>query len=357
MDIRRLGKMFLYAGLEKEEYQKLLPDIHRENQALLKVFSQLAAVMFFLLYIVSMLSQGFATQNSSEYMLRAIEMLVILFCARYILPKHPTLVMLFIYIFEIILYSFGIHVSMLHAEKPAVSAVAFLLVTPLLFYDRPVRLSALLAGVVAVFCGIVVRVKTPEVAETDIWNMITFGVVAAAATVFSMSTKFRALAQSRQIRFMSETDLLTGAKNRNHYESRLKVYPELYTTNLICVYADVNGLHEMNNRYGHPAGDKMLQEVAKAMLQCFGREHTYRVGGDEFVSFRVNGQPDDLPLEIERLRRSLQKQGYHVSFGTAVHEKTQDSPDIHALVSEAEMNMFAAKREFYRQSEHDRRSR
>ena len=79
MDIRKLGKLFLYAGLEREEYNKLLPDIRDENRALLKLFSKLAAVMFFLLYIASMLSHGFATDNSTTYMWCAVGMLMICF--------------------------------------------------------------------------------------------------------------------------------------------------------------------------------------------------------------------------------------------------------------------------------------
>jgi diguanylate cyclase (GGDEF)-like protein len=350
-------KLFLYAGLEKEEYEQLRPSIHEENRGLLDRFSLLAAVMFFLLLIVSMLSHGFAAINGTAYLLCGIEMLVILFCSRFVLTKHPALVILFVYVFEITLYVFGIHISMLHADKPAVSAVAFLLVSPLLFYDRPIRLSALIAVVVAVFCGIVVRFKAPDVAESDVWNMITFGIVAVATTVFMMSIKIRALAQSRQIEYMGQTDLLTGAKNRNHYESRLQGYPNMCASNLSCVYADVNGLHEMNNRDGHAAGDKMLCEVAEAMQQRFGQEHTYRIGGDEFVAFRVDGRLEDLPSEIDQLRRLLSQKGYHVSFGIATHENAQGEPNMRDIVNAAEIDMFADKREFYRRSENDRRSR
>lgn len=355
--IQRLWKLFQYAGVEREEYKKLLPGIREENRELLNKFSQLAAVMLFLLFIVSTLTNNFATQNSTTYLLCGIEMLFILVCSRFILPKHPALVMLIVYIFEILLYIFGIHISMLHADKPAVSAVAFLLVTPLLFYDRPVRMCAMIAGVTAMFCGIVALFKAPDVAETDIWNAITFAVVAFATTVFTMSIKIRALAQSRQIEYMSQTDLLTGAKNRNHYESRLQEYPKMCTSNLICVYADANGLHELNYRYGHAAGDKMLCEVAEGMQRYFGGEHTYRIGGDEFVAFKVDVQPEKLLVEIDQLRRALDEKGHHVSFGIATHEKAQGELNMREIVGEAEANMYEEKREFYRRSENDRRSR
>ena len=167
----------------------------------------------------------------------------------------------------------------------------------------------------------------------------------------------RALSQSRQIEYMSQTDLLTGTKNRNHYENRLPHYTEICDTNLICVYADVNGLHEMNNRDGHPAGDRMLREAAKAMQQHFGEEDTYRVGGDEFIAFRANSDPGNLPSEIESLKEDLRKKGYNVSFGFAVGKKEDGHLDMFHLVSTAESNMFADKRDFYRRSENDRRSR
>ena len=355
--IQKIGKLFLYAGVEKEEYEQLLPLMHEENRELLRLFSQLAAVMFLVLYIASMLTNGFAATNSTTYLICATGMLLILFCTCFVVPKYPALVMVLVFLFEVLLYTFGIRISLLHAEKAAVSAIAFLLVTPLLFYDRPIRLTALIGAAVAVFVAIVARFKAPDVAESDIWNMVTFGVVAVVTTLFIMRIKIHALSQSRQIEYMGQTDLLTGTKNRNHYETRLKGYPGLCASNLICVYADVNGLHEMNNREGHPAGDRMLCAVAAEIRKDFGEEHTYRVGGDEFVAFRVDGKPEDLPFEIDLLKQVLAKKGYHISVGTAVREKTQGEMDVYALASEAESNMLADKREFYRRSENDRRSR
>lgn len=356
--IHKLWKLFLYAGLEKEAYDDLLPVIRKENTVLLSVFSMIAAVMFFVLFITSLISGGFVTVNTSTYLLSTIEMIIILICAHCVVPRHPSLVMVLVYVFEIMLYLFGISISMLHAESPAVSAVAFLLVSPLLFYDHPVRLSGMIAAVVAIFCGLAVRFKRPDVAHTDVWNAITFGIVAIATTVFTMSIKIRALAQSKQIEYLSQTDLLTGAKNRNHYENSLQSYPKHCLSNLICVYADANGLHEMNNTKGHPAGDRMLREVATVMQRFFGQEHTYRVGGDEFVGFQMDGRPKELLANIERMWHELKSKGYNVSFGSAVYEMGSPSVlNMHDLVRAAEKDMFASKRNFYRQAGNDRRSR
>ena len=355
--MHKLRQLLLYAGVEKEEYHTLASSIREENLILLSVFSKLAGIMFFLLFIASMLSNGFASVNSTTYLVCGIIMVGVLLCVNFYVPKHPAFVMVLVYVFEIVLYVFSIRISMLHADKPAVSAVAFLLVSPLLFYDRPVRLSALIAADVAVCCVIVVRIKQPNTAETDIWNMVTFGIVAVATTIFIMSIKMRSLVQSRQIEYISQTDLLTGLKNRNHYEKQLQKYPEMCKSNLICIYGDVNGLHEMNNRQGHPAGDRMLREVASLMQASFGPEHTYRIGGDEFAAFKMDAQPEKVSAEIERIRQELAGKGYYVSFGVAVREKEQGPLDMQEIVKEAEDGMFSAKRDFYRQPEHNRRNR
>ena len=174
--IKKLKNLFLYAGVEKEEYDRLLPNIHEGNKLLLKIFSWLAGVMFFLLFMVSLFYQGFAAANSKAYFASGMIMLAILICVQWVVPKKPALVTILVYIFEIVLYAFGIRISMLHADRPAVSAVAFLLVSPLLFYDRPIRLSALITAVTAVFSIMVSYLKEPDIVAIDIWNMITHDV-------------------------------------------------------------------------------------------------------------------------------------------------------------------------------------
>ena len=355
--LQRFRDLFLYAGAGKEEYERLLPSIRRENQELLSVFSQIAGVMLFALYFVSVFSGGFTSVNVPVYLLSGIEMVFIMLCAHFVLPNHPRLVTPIVYVFEILLYVFGIHISMLHSDKPAVSAVAFLLVSPLLFYDRPVRISAMIAAVVTLFCGMVVCFKDPDVAVNDVWNMITFGIVAVATTIFTMSIKMRSLSQARQIEYLSQTDLLTLTKNRNHYESRLADYAVMGTQSLMCVYADVNGLHETNNELGHPTGDKMLQDVAARIRETFGDEDTYRTGGDEFVAFVVDEDAEEVARQVEAMRADLEAQGYNVSFGMARREREADPYDMAGIVGEAEANMFASKLEFYESAEHDRRAR
>ena len=97
--IRTLKELLFYAGVEKEEYDILLPVIYEENRVLLRVFSLLASGMFFALYLASICFGGFASSNSSTYLFFGAEMVILLICAHLILPKHPAIVMVLVYLF------------------------------------------------------------------------------------------------------------------------------------------------------------------------------------------------------------------------------------------------------------------
>lgn len=107
-----------------------------------------------------------------------------------------------------------------------------------------------------------------------------------------------------QIIHMSIYDNLTGLLNRNSYEANLSAYIDSCNEMIACIYIDANGLHELNNFYGHAAGDKMLQSVADLLKEMFGPEDSFRIGGDEFVAF-ANAFDD-----IDRLVSTAEKRMY-----------------------------------------------
>lgn len=159
----------------------------------------------------------------------------------------------------------------------------------------------------------------------------------------------------RIIRRMGTIDAITGLKNRNCYEERLKRYAKEDARDLSCIYMDANGLHELNNTLGHAAGDEMLRSIAEAIIHLFNSETAYRVGGDEFVVFCKN-VPEEVILEkLSKMKEMLVAKDYHVSVGMVKCDKEQD---ISTLVSEAEKKMYEAKKQYYKENAHvDRRCR
>lgn len=140
---------------------------------------------------------------------------------------------------------------------------------------------------------------------------------------------------------MATVDLLTNLKNRNAYEEIFAEYALHFPACLSCVYADANGLHELNNSQGHAAGDRMLQTVADAFVASFGKEHVYRIGGDEFLVF-AEMDLDSASKKAFAAKEKTQEAGYHVSVGVA-----SGGEDIDAVVKAAEQKMYADKKRYY----------
>lgn len=149
---------------------------------------------------------------------------------------------------------------------------------------------------------------------------------------------------------IASTDLLTNLKNRNAYEQILEQYAADPPDYLSCVYADANGLHELNNSQGHLAGDKMLKTVADALTESFREGTVYRIGGDEFLVFTEEDE-NTVREKASEAKENVIKAGYHVSVGAASGGK---AVSIASVVKAAEQEMYDDKRQFY-MSQGDRR--
>lgn len=152
---------------------------------------------------------------------------------------------------------------------------------------------------------------------------------------------------------MGIIDVLTGLNNRNSYEVAIQRYANLRYNRLHCIYIDANGLHELNDQQGHKAGDEMLRFLANCICSVFGHEHTYRIGGDEFVSFAIDADVDDITARLVSLRRQVENNGYYISIGAAYQQYPEHS--LERLLAQAEAAMYQDKRRFYKT--HDRRKR
>ena len=171
---------------------------------------------------------------------------------------------------------------------------------------------------------------------------------------FSFSMFFHNMRTYNAIKTLGERDLLTGLYNRNRYERDLPDYQNVFQKSLACIYMDANGLHELNNSQGHEAGDRMLQAVARQIRNTFGTQHSYRIGGDEFLVFAVDLDRETVYRLGQEAEEALSRKGIHVSIGirwaTEVHS-------VNDLIKEAEEAMYAAKRAYYEKTENDRRIR
>lgn len=153
----------------------------------------------------------------------------------------------------------------------------------------------------------------------------------------------------RSVFHMSVTDQVTGLSNRSAFEKYLNESEPHTFSHTVCVYIDINGLHELNNKQGHEAGDKLLQSVAECLRAQFPDDGLYRIGDDEFVVF---SKADAAVCEarMQAVLSALAAQDYSISYGIAVCEAANG---LRELVQEADEKMLGSKRAYY--AEHDRR--
>jgi diguanylate cyclase (GGDEF)-like protein/PAS domain S-box-containing protein len=82
-------------------------------------------------------------------------------------------------------------------------------------------------------------------------------------------------------------DVLTGLPNRRLFQDRLiQAFRRAYRTNgeLAVAVLDIDGFKQINDKYGHAAGDKLLREVGQRLINVLRSDDTVaRLGGDEFA--------------------------------------------------------------------------
>ena len=349
-----LVKTLLYAGLDKAEFDALKPEAIKETRKSLKGYTLFAAVLFAVLAACGAFS-GIASLNRWYYVILSVFNVAVWLCVEKRGVKQGTTLMVLAYATIAVLYAISIGLTLLHPSLPALTIIVVIVLVPFLFTDRPVYVIALNLVATVVLCLLSLDNKPREIALDDCWNTVTFCVVSIAVTLMQRQLRFRDLAKDRHIRYLSETDLMTGARNRNMYERVLERYPQMCKQTLTCAYIDVNGLHALNDTKGHKAGDEMLQTVAKALLERFVSDHVYRIGGDEFIAFAPDTEEEAVRWDMRRIADTLAASGYDISVG--VVSGTVGDMDVRQMLTRAEQEMYQQKQLYYQQPGRERRRR
>ena len=172
----------------------------------------------------------------------------------------------------------------------------------------------------------------PDCSEANPWAVVLIG--------FDLSLDLIA----KNMKEIYRQDSLTGLLNRNAYDSDVEQLRSADIGAVVCVYADMIGLHEVNNHLGHKQGNRMLCEFADAARAFFGDGRLYRIGGDEFVIISSAHTEAQTRKQLNYMRERLHTQGCEISVGVASSESTSDLPKI---VEQAENEMRREKKEYY----------
>ncbi len=105
-------------------------------------------------------------------------------------------------------------------------------------------------------------------------------------------------------------DTVTGVGNRAAMDNALEQELDLalrHGTTLSAMMLDIDHFKQINDSYGHAAGDTVLRRVADSMVECVRRSDIiYRYGGEEFVILLRNTRALGASLLAERIRQSVE---------------------------------------------------
>ncbi len=170
-----------------------------------------------------------------------------------------------------------------------------------------------------------------------------------------LDTLFRDLRQARDaLQYLATHDSLTGLPNRNllHYQIVHAIRMAIRNKKMVAVlFIDVDNLKQINDTYGHDAGDQLLQTTAKRLTGLLrSSDVVYRFGGDEFILTLENiSNRQDAEIVTKKILEKMEEpvligtQNIESSASIGVSLFPQDGDDPTLLLKKADIAMYTAK--------------
>lgn len=156
-----------------------------------------------------------------------------------------------------------------------------------------------------------------------------------------------------QLRLLAAHDELTGLYNRRYILERIEEkLPEIRRHQLDCCFVvmDIDHFKDVNDSYGHVAGDDVLKAVSQVLVNGVRQgDIVARYGGEEFLIFLPMTELESAHVLVERLRAALEEHTHVIehekvvvtaSFGIAQHA-VNDSAD--RTIARADKALYQAK--------------
>ena len=153
-----------------------------------------------------------------------------------------------------------------------------------------------------------------------------------------------------QLEEMAYTDSLTGIYNRLHFSHLLDSEidkAKRYGEQLSIIFFDIDHFKQVNDTYGHPAGDTVLKEIAKVISDANRSSDIFaRYGGEEFIILTTFTNIKGAVEHAQRLRHDIEQHHFQTENVTAsfgVTEFDPSSDDHKSLLERADKALYKAK--------------
>lgn len=234
----------------------------------------------------------------------------------------------------------------------AAGSTAILLVGLMLLRNFSEPLGRMVKAVRAVGKG-----EFPEVSETRARDEVGYLINQFSGMVKSLRDKQEEINRIHlQLEEQATTDALTGCYNRRYLYD---LYPKIWSEGLrhhkplSVLLIDLDLFKEVNDRYGHLVGDKVLVEFAQVLENsCRVSDFIFRLGGEEFLVLSTEDLAGAQALG-EKIRTAVENATMEhdggtialtVSIGLAQAEATDGAEGLSAVLARADQALYAAKR-------------
>ncbi|GAB3878907.1 EAL domain-containing protein [Kibdelosporangium lantanae] len=157
----------------------------------------------------------------------------------------------------------------------------------------------------------------------------------------------------QQLAYQAFHDPLTGLANRALFADRInRAVSDPSRHPLVLIFVDLDDFKDVNDRFGHAGGDRLLQAVGQRLLSCVRPTDTVaRLGGDEFAIL-LEGEPEAPQAVANRVRGALRHPfavhgtpvTVRASMGLVVPDPTEPLLNADVLLGRADTSMYAGKR-------------
>jgi diguanylate cyclase (GGDEF)-like protein len=191
--------------------------------------------------------------------------------------------------------------------------------------------------------------------------LIALLVIGASLSSYLIDSNSRILSDEH-IHYLAIHDPLTGLPNRASFNDRIDEEIRVASKtgqHFAVIGIDLNGFKEINDTWGHAAGDRTLQQFAKKLKRAQGEgAYVARMGGDEFAVLLPYATEADLTRALEHIEHQLSAQpsnedlpqSVSASMGIALFPK--DGETREALINNADLAMYRSKSDPMRRAQY-----